>query len=111
PPPQAPAPPPASAPAPPPSPAPVPAPVAAPVAAAPPANGGGAVTSPIVRQLIAQEGLDPAQIRATGEGGRITRNDVLQAARARGPAPAAPAPAAPASAPSAPAPAAVTQPL
>jgi pyruvate dehydrogenase E2 component (dihydrolipoamide acetyltransferase) len=61
------------------------------------------VTSPIVRQLIAQEGLDPAQIRATGEGGRITRNDVLQAARARGPAPAAPA-AAPAPAPAAAAP-------
>jgi pyruvate dehydrogenase E2 component (dihydrolipoyllysine-residue acetyltransferase) len=90
PPPQTPAPPAAPAPAPP-APAP-PAPAPVPAGAAPPANGGGTVTSPIVRQLIAQEGLDPAQIRATGEGGRITRNDVLQAARARGPAPAAPAP-------------------
>ena len=32
----------------------------APVASAPaPSNGGGTVTSPIVRQLIAEEGLDP----------------------------------------------------
>src|SRR5438874_2671356 len=53
PPPQAPAPPPAPSPSPPPAAAP------APVSAAPPGNGGGAVTSPIVRQLIAQEGLDP----------------------------------------------------
>ncbi|HYL52077.1 MAG TPA: dihydrolipoamide acetyltransferase family protein [Acidimicrobiia bacterium] len=102
-------PPPPQTPAPPAVPAPpaAPAPVAAPVAASPPPTGGGAVTSPLVRQLIAQEGLDPAQIRPTGEGGRITRNDVLQAARARGPAPAPPAPAA---AP-APAPAAAAQPL
>jgi len=90
PPPQTPAPP--AAPAPPPAP-PAPAPVTA--TASPPPNGGGAVTSPIVRQLIVQEGLDPAQIRPTGEGGRITRNDVLQAASARRPAPSAPAPPAP----------------
>ncbi len=64
------------------------------------------MTSPIVRQLIAQEGLDPAQISATGEGGRITRNDVLQAARARGATPTAPAPPAPAAPAPAPAPAA-----
>jgi 2-oxoglutarate dehydrogenase E2 component (dihydrolipoamide succinyltransferase) len=99
PPPQAPAPPPAPAPAPAAAPPPAPAPAAPPVSPAP-TNGGGAVTSPIVRQLIAQEGLDPAQIKGTGDGGRITRNDVLQAARARGPAPAA-APAAPAPAPGA----------
>ncbi len=81
-----------------PTPAPAPAPTAAPAPSAPtaPANGGGAVTSPIVRQLIAQEGLDANQIRGTGEGGRITRSDVLDAARARGTQPAAaPAPAAP----------------
>jgi pyruvate dehydrogenase E2 component (dihydrolipoamide acetyltransferase) len=51
-------------------------------------NGGGTVTSPLVRRLIEEQGLDPAGIRGTGEGGRITRNDVLDAARARGPAPA-----------------------
>ncbi len=61
-------------------------------------NGGGLVTSPLVRRLITEEGLDPGQIRGTGEGGRITRNDVLNASKARGPAPAAP-PATPAPAP------------
>jgi 2-oxoglutarate dehydrogenase E2 component (dihydrolipoamide succinyltransferase) len=59
--------------------------------------------------LIAERGLDPAQIRGTGEGGRITRNDVLAAARNGGattaPAPPAPAPAPPAPAPAPPAPA------
>jgi len=50
-------------------------------------DGGGAVTSPLVRRLINEHGLDRAQIRASGEGGRITRRDVLVAAdqaRARG---------------------------
>jgi 2-oxoglutarate dehydrogenase E2 component (dihydrolipoamide succinyltransferase) len=100
----------AAAPRPAPAPPPPPGPAAAPAPAAPgaPGNGGGAVTSPIVRQLIAQEGLDPSQIRGTGEGGRITRNDVLTAARARGPAAPGP-PAAPPAAP-APAPAPATTP-
>jgi 2-oxoglutarate dehydrogenase E2 component (dihydrolipoamide succinyltransferase) len=31
------------------------------------------VTSPIVRQLIAEQGLDPSQIAGSGDGGRITR--------------------------------------
>ena len=44
-----------------PVPPPPPAPAPAPAAAAPPANGGGTVTSPIVRRLITQEGLDPAR--------------------------------------------------
>jgi pyruvate dehydrogenase E2 component (dihydrolipoamide acetyltransferase) len=64
------------------------------------------IASPIVRRLITENGLDPAQIRGTGEGGRITRNDVIAAARDGGAAPAAraPLPSAPA-APSASAPA------
>lgn len=33
--------------------------------------------SPIVRRLVAEHGLDPASITGTGEGGRITRSDVL----------------------------------
>jgi 2-oxoglutarate dehydrogenase E2 component (dihydrolipoamide succinyltransferase) len=53
-----------------------------------------------VRRLIAEHGLDPAQINGTGEGGRITRNDVLAAARTAPPASRAPA-AAPAPAPAA----------
>jgi 2-oxoglutarate dehydrogenase E2 component (dihydrolipoamide succinyltransferase) len=102
----APASPPAAAPSPPaPAPTPAPAPAApAPVAtapaptptAAPAATNGGVVTSPVVRRLIEEQGLDPGSIRGTGEGGRITRNDVLGAARARGAAPASAAPTVPA---------------
>ena len=75
---------------------------------------GGKVLSPVVRKLIAEHGIDPAQVSGTGQGGRITRNDVLAhidqlkqspaAASAPAAAPAAPAPAAPQ--PAAPAPAA-----
>jgi pyruvate dehydrogenase E2 component (dihydrolipoamide acetyltransferase) len=99
-------PPPAAAPPPaPPAPAPAaaaPAPAApapATPAPAPVANGGGAVTSPLVRHLIEEQGLDASAIRGSGEGGRITRNDVLDAARARGPAPTPVTPAAPSRAP------------
>ena len=53
------------------------------------------MTSPVVRQLIASEGLDASQIHGTGEGGRITRNDVLAAARSHRQAQPAPAPVAP----------------
>ena len=56
-----------------------------------------------MRRLVAEYGLDTAQIRGTGDGGRITRSDVVEAARARGPVPAPPATAAPAGATAAPA--------
>lgn len=56
--------------------------------------------SPAVRRLAEEHGFDPMQIPGTGEGGRVTRDDVL-AFIERGGA-AAPAPSAPASAPSAP---------
>jgi 2-oxoglutarate dehydrogenase E2 component (dihydrolipoamide succinyltransferase) len=120
-PPPEPAPPPAPA-APPPEPVPpppVPAPLAPePRAAQPPAEvpappatapngGGGTVTSPLVRRMLTEQGLDPATIRGTGLGGRITRRDVDEASRGRTPpaaVPSAPAPAPPAAAPSAPAP-------
>ncbi|MBM3673100.1 MAG: 2-oxo acid dehydrogenase subunit E2 [Actinobacteria bacterium] len=84
PPPPSPAPPPPSPAPPPPSPLP-PAP-AAPVTAA----AGQPLTSPVVRRLIAQHGLDAASIQGTGEGGRITRRDVLAAAASRGTAPSPP---------------------
>src|SRR5205085_10409337 len=57
-------------------PAPAPEPEPAPAAKAE-GNGGGKLLSPVVRRLIAEHGLDPAQITGTGAGGRITRNDVL----------------------------------
>lgn len=57
------------------------------------------VLSPVVRRLIADNGLDASRITGTGPGGRITRDDVLAAidsgaARGTTPAPAAQAPSA-----------------
>jgi 2-oxoglutarate dehydrogenase E2 component (dihydrolipoamide succinyltransferase) len=40
-------------------------------------RGGGKVLSPVVRKLLAEHDLDPSQIEGTGQGGRITRADVL----------------------------------
>jgi len=82
-----PAPAPAPAPAKAPQPAPAAAPSAAPVAAAPPK------TSPAVRRIASDEGIDPAKVAGSGPGGRVTKGDMLAAMPA--PAPAAPAPAAP----------------
>ena len=80
-------------------------------AAAPSAatNGGdGKVLSPVVRRLIAEHNLDVSQIKGTGAGGRITRNDVLAVVEGRGAAPSAPsAPVAPAGPAARPAPAPV----
>ncbi len=47
--------------------------------AAPTTDGNTLVMSPVVRRLIAERGLDATQIKGTGEGGRITRRDVLAA--------------------------------
>jgi 2-oxoglutarate dehydrogenase E2 component (dihydrolipoamide succinyltransferase) len=117
----------AAAPAPPveaPAPA---APVEPAAPAAPVAAGDGegrAFVSPVVARMLAEHGLDIAQITGSGRGGRVTKKDVeaFLAARASGgalaapaaeptavvapaPTPAAPA-APPAAAPAAPAPAA-----
>ncbi|MBV9285339.1 MAG: 2-oxo acid dehydrogenase subunit E2, partial [Acidimicrobiia bacterium] len=40
-------------------------------------GGGGKVLSPVVRRLISEHDLDVDQIEGTGQGGRITRADVL----------------------------------
>ncbi len=57
------------------------APTPAAEAPAPPAGVvGGSLSSPMVRRLVADYGLDVAAIVGTGEGGRITRKDVLDAA-------------------------------
>lgn len=52
--------------------------------------------SPAVRRAVLENGVDPSTIKGTGKGGRITKEDVLEAAKNKGtPAPAAaPAPAA-----------------
>ena len=82
----------------------VPAPPAAP--ASEPATpslvtANGPYVTPLVRKLAAEHGVDLAAVTGSGVGGRIRKQDVLEAARAgREPAPAAaaPAPAAPAAA-------------
>jgi len=80
--------------------------------AAPAAQEGGsadAQTSPAVRSLVAEHGLNVAEIRGSGPNGRVTKEDVLafiERGRAKS---AEPAPAAPA-APSAPAPASAPKP-
>ncbi len=52
--------------------------------------------SPAVRRAVLEHGVDPSTIKGTGKDGRLTKEDVLAAAKAKGdPAPAAtPAPAA-----------------
>jgi len=51
-----------------------------------PAQGGPSkLLSPVVRRLIAEHGLDPAEIVGSGAGGRITRDDVLAAIDGKGP--------------------------
>jgi 2-oxoglutarate dehydrogenase E2 component (dihydrolipoamide succinyltransferase) len=82
---------PAAAPAPAPAPVAVPAPVAAPVAAKPAAEGDAAALSPAVRRAVLEYGIDPATVKGTGAGGRLTKEDVLAAAQAKA---ASPAPAA-----------------
>jgi pyruvate dehydrogenase E2 component (dihydrolipoamide acetyltransferase) len=54
--------------------------------------------SPIARKLAEEHGIDAATVRGTGPGGRITKDDILQAveaAKAAPPTPAAPAVSAP----------------
>ncbi len=66
-----------------------------------PASTGGQLMSPVVRRLLNEYGLDASEVQGSGEGGRITRNDVLAAASARK-GPAAPEAASATPAPTAP---------
>ncbi|MEU4241070.1 2-oxoglutarate dehydrogenase, E2 component, dihydrolipoamide succinyltransferase [Actinoplanes sp. NPDC026619] len=81
---------------------------AAPAAESVQANGAGdaGYLTPLVRKLAADKGVDLSTLTGTGVGGRIRKQDVLDAAEAAAaakaaPAPAAAAPAAPAKAPTA----------
>ncbi|EIZ80837.1 2-oxoglutarate dehydrogenase E2 component (dihydrolipoamide succinyltransferase) [Novosphingobium sp. Rr 2-17] len=97
----APAPAPAAAPAAAPAPAAAtaPAPAPAPAAAATDDTAGGpSVLSPAVRRAVLEYGIDPATIKGTGKDGRITKDDVVEAAKNK-PAAAPASPAAPAAAP------------
>ncbi len=77
----------AAAPPPPPPPAPPPAPAPAPApASAVETNGDGIgplVLSPIVRKLLAENGISESEVTGTGSGGRITREDALRVVEAR----------------------------
>ncbi|HEU0302385.1 MAG TPA: 2-oxoglutarate dehydrogenase complex dihydrolipoyllysine-residue succinyltransferase [Longimicrobium sp.] len=83
-------------------------------AAAPAAEGGSgeAQTSPAVRALVAEHGLDVATIRGSGPNGRVTKEDVLKVIEEHRAAAAQPQPAAaqPAAAQPAPTPAPASQP-
>jgi pyruvate dehydrogenase E2 component (dihydrolipoamide acetyltransferase) len=63
----------------------------------PSGNGGGqaigekALTSPLVRKLLREAGLEPAQVSGTGTGGRITREDAERAIASGGQGDGAPA--------------------
>ncbi len=60
-----------------------PAPTAAPATPAPAAAPAGAKNlSPAARKIAAENELNPAQISGSGRGGRVTKNDALQALNA-----------------------------
>jgi 2-oxoglutarate dehydrogenase E2 component (dihydrolipoamide succinyltransferase) len=103
--------------APTPAPAPSQAPAPTTTAEAPRAANNFVRSSPVVQKIAAEHGVDVSLLEGTGEGGRVTKKDIMtyiesaassaapiaQAAPAQAPAPAAPT-AAPASAPAAPKP-------
>jgi pyruvate dehydrogenase E2 component (dihydrolipoamide acetyltransferase) len=96
----------AAPPLPPPPPA-QPAPSPAPTAASNGDTAGASVLSPMVRKLLAENGISETEVTGTGSGGRITRDDaqrVVDARRAAGPPTAAGPPPAPAPAAASPAP-------
>jgi len=76
-----------------------------------PSGPDGPYVTPLVRKLAAEHGVDLAQVSGTGVGGRIRKQDVLEAARTRrdaataqaqqAPAPAQAAPSVPAAQPGA----------
>jgi 2-oxoglutarate dehydrogenase E2 component (dihydrolipoamide succinyltransferase) len=77
---------------------------AAPTSAAPTHDANGQRITPTARRMAEDHGVDPAQLKGSGAGGRITKEDVLghvkggsaAPAPAQAPAAIAPAPAAPA---------------
>ncbi len=79
-----------------------PAPTAAKEAPSEDVQAAAQTLSPAVRRAVLEHGVDPSTIKGTGKDGRLTKEDVLAAAKAKGdPAPAAtPAPS-PAPAPAA----------
>nr|WP_298897176.1 2-oxoglutarate dehydrogenase complex dihydrolipoyllysine-residue succinyltransferase [uncultured Altererythrobacter sp.] len=78
-----------------------PAPTPAPAAAKEDTSTASDVTmSPAVRRAVLEHGVDPTTIKGTGKDGRLTKEDVLAAAKNKGSGDSAPAPS-PAPAPAA----------
>ncbi|MEU8285735.1 2-oxoglutarate dehydrogenase, E2 component, dihydrolipoamide succinyltransferase [Micromonospora sp. NPDC048905] len=81
------------------------APTSTPPRPSAPAQGGGeeaaGYVTPLVRKLAGEHGVDLSSLNGTGVGGRIRKQDVLEAAEKAKAAKAAPAAAQPAAAPSA----------
>lgn len=75
-----------------PAPAPEPKPMPAPVAASAPSashDGGRVHSSPLVRRMAKEHGIDLSTVQGTGAGGRISKQDIEAVIAASGGAPAA----------------------
>jgi pyruvate dehydrogenase E2 component (dihydrolipoamide acetyltransferase) len=73
-----------------PAPAPEPKPMPAPVAASAPSHDGGRIhSSPLVRRMAKEHGIDLSTVQGTGAGGRISKQDIEAVIAASGGAPAA----------------------
>ena len=70
----------------------------APAASDAPASDAAQTLSPAVRRAVLEHGVDPSTIKGTGKDGRLTKEDVLAAAKAKKSGGGAPAPAQTASA-------------
>ncbi len=68
--------------------APSPAPTAAPTPAVDESSSPTQTLSPAVRRAVLEHGVDPSTIKGTGKDGRLTKEDVIAAAKAKGDAPA-----------------------
>ena len=62
-------------------------------------HDGPVTLSPAVRRAVLEHGVDPSKITGSGKDGRITKDDVIAAAKSKGEAPAAKATPTPAPAP------------
>ena len=60
---------------------------AAPAATAPQVQKGAGIASPAAQKILAEKGMDPAQVPGTGREGRITKEDAQQAVPSMGSAP------------------------